>query len=126
KHMNQIYNLYEQVNEFVQQHKLSIMLILSTLIFILSGDALRQVDITAATIDLGVLAVLPLAAIAVISFMMLTQWIIAWQWPVLDEYQRNFLERTFKSLLSWQKVLIYFSFYLAILFSFIMVTMSFM
>lgn len=102
------------------------MLILSVLVFIASGDALRMIDMTAAPIDLGVLAVLPLSAITVISFIMLTEWLISWQWPVLDAYQRHFLEKTFKHLLSWQKALIYFSFFLALLYSFISVTKAFL
>jgi len=124
--MNPNYSIYEQLNYFFNQYKLSIMLALSVFIFILSGDILRQVDVSAAPIDLGVLAILPLSAITVISFMILTGWIIAWKWPVLNSYQHEFLERTFKSLLSWQKALIYFSFYLAVLYAFILVTMAFM
>ena len=124
--MNQNNSLVEQINDYLNQHKLSIMLMLAVFIFILSGDALRQVDMTAAPIDLGVLAVLPLSAITVIAFMMLSRWMIVFQWPVLHEFQENTLANTFKTLLPWQKVLIYFFFYLAVLFSFIMVTMSFM
>jgi len=124
--MNTIYNLYDQLSYFFSRYKLTGMLLICILVFILSGDVLRTVDMTAAPIDLGVLAVLPLSAMTVIFFIILTRWIIAWQWPALNEYQQHFLEKTFKSLLPWQKVLIYFSFYLAVLFSFIMVTMSFM
>jgi len=124
--MNYIHTIFDQLNYLIDRYKLSMMLLLSILVFIISGDALRQIDMTAAPIDLGVLAVLPLSAITVISFMRLTGWMIAWQWPILNEYQHNFLERTFKSLLSWQKALIYFSFYLAVLYAFILVTMAFM
>lgn len=121
-----VYRSAQRVLRFVLRYKLGIMLILSVLTFIASGDVLRMVDVTAAPIDLGILAVLPLSAITVISFLMLTEWLIAWQWPVLDSYQRNFLEKTFKHLLSWQKALIYFSFYLALLYSFISVTKAFL
>jgi len=124
--MNQITQLFGQISEYLNHHKLSILLMFSIFIFILSGDALRQVDMTAAPIDLGVLAVLPLSAISVIAFMILSRWMISFQWPALHEFQENYLEKTFKTLLPWQKVLIYFSFYLAVLFSFILVTMSFM
>jgi len=88
--MNYLHTFFDQLNDFFNQYKLGIMLLLSILVFILSGDVLRQVDITAAPIDLGVLAVLPLSAITVISFMILTGWMIAWQWPVLNEYQHDF------------------------------------
>lgn len=121
-----IFRATQDALRFAQRYKLGIMLILSVLTFIASGDVLRMVDVTAAPIDLGILAVLPLSAITVISFLMLTEWLIAWQWPVLDAYQRNFLEKTFKHLLSWQKALIYFSFYLALLYSFISVTKAFL
>jgi len=124
--MNHIQTVFDQFNYFFNQHKLGLMLLLSILVFIFCGDTIRRIDITAAPIDLGVLAVIPLSAITVISFMILTGWMIAWQWPVLSEYQHDFLERTFKSLLSWQKVLIYFSFYLAVFYAFILATAAFM
>ena len=124
--MNQVNQLFDQLSEYLHQHKLSILLMLSVFIFILSGDALRQIDMTAAPIDLGVLAVLPLSAISVIAFMMLSRWMIVFQWPALHEFQEHYLLNTFKTLLPWQKVLIYFSFYLAVLFSFILVTMSYL
>lgn len=123
--MNQVYNIIDQLNDYLTQYKLSMMLLLTLFVFVISGDALRQIDITAAPIDLGVLAVLPLSIITVILFMMLTQWMIAWQWPILHDFQLNFLHKTFKSLLAWQKAFIYFSFYLAVLFSFIMVLIAF-
>jgi len=111
---------------FVQRHKLSLTLIATLLLFVLSGDLLRKVDVSAAPIDPGILAILPLSAITVISFMMLSHLIIAWQWPVLDQFHIEYLERTFKSLSLWQKNVTYFSFYLAVLFAFVMVTLAYM
>ena len=119
-------SLSRSVSDFVRSNKRGILLILSLLTFIAAGDILRMVDVTAAAIDLGILAVLPLAAVTVVGFLVLTEWLIAWQWPVLDVYQRYFLEKTFKQLVSWQKVLVYFSFYLALLFAFISITRAFL
>lgn len=124
--MNTLSLLYQALHEFVLRHRLSLTLIATLLIFVLSGDLLRKVDISAAPIDPGILAILPLSAITVISFMMLSHLVIAWQWPVLDQFHLEFLERTFKSLQLWQKSLLYFSFYLAVLFAFVMVTLAYM
>ncbi|MFB5944251.1 hypothetical protein [Albibacterium profundi] len=121
-----VFSVRRSVSDFVRSNKRGILLILSLLTFIAAGDILRMVDVTAAAIDLGILAVLPLAALTVIGFLLLTEWLIAWQWPVLDVYQRYFLEKTFKQLVSWQKVLVYFSFYLALLFAFISITRAFL
>jgi len=124
--MNTISLLYHAMHVFVQRHKLSLTLIATLLLFVLSGDLLRKVDVSAAPIDPGILTILPLSAITVISFMMLSHLIIAWQWPVLDQFHIEYLERTFRSLSLWQKNVIYFSFYLAVLFAFVMVTLAYM
>ena len=124
--MNTISHVYHALHEFVLRHKLSLTLMVTLLLFVLSGDLLRQVDVSAAPIDPGILAILPLSAITVISFMMLSHLVIAWQWPVLDQFHLQYLEQTFKSLPLWQKIFIYFSFYLAVLFAFVMVTLAYM
>ncbi len=124
--MNTINLLYHALHDFVLRHRLSLTLIATLLLFVLSGDLIRKVDVSAAPIDPGILAVLPLSAITVISFMMLSHLVIAWQWPVLDQFHAEHLERTFKSLSLWQKSVTYFSFYLAVLFAFVMVTLAYM
>lgn len=124
--MNTINFLYHAMHEFWLRHKLSLTLVATLLLFVLSGDLLRKVDVSAAPIDPGILAILPLSAITVISFMMLSHLMIAWQWPVLNQFHLEYLERTFKSLQLWQKCLLYFSFYLAVLSVFVLVTLAYM
>lgn len=124
--MNHIQIVFDQFKYFFNQHKLSLMLLLSILVFIFFGNTIRKIDIDTAPIDLGILAIISLSAITVIFFMILSGWMIAWKWPALNEYQHDFLEKTFNSLLSWQKVLIYFSFYLAVFYAFILAIAAFM
>ncbi|HEY0669623.1 MAG TPA: hypothetical protein VGD22_15680 [Sphingobacteriaceae bacterium] len=79
----------------------------------------RKIDVTSAPIDPGALSAIIMAILALMAFKAVTWWVINIIWPVLSEYSKNHFERNFKSLLPWQKVLIYLSFYLLLLYSFI-------
>lgn len=79
----------------------------------------RRIDITSAPIDPGALSAVIMAILSLLAFKAVTWWLINTIWPVLAEYSREHFERNFKSLMSWQKVVIYLSFYLLLLYSFI-------
>ncbi len=91
------------------------------LIFLLFPYFIRHVDVTAAAIDPGIFSAIILAASAVLIFKAITWWVIKAIWPVFAEYSNEHFERNFKSLITWQKVLIYLGFYMLTLFAFIIV-----
>lgn len=97
----------------------SILIIL--FIFLCFPYLVRHIDVTAAAIDPGILSAVILAVSAVLIFKAATWWIIKTIWSVLAEYSEEHFARNFKSLFSWQKVLIYLGFYLLIFYSFIVV-----
>lgn len=79
----------------------------------------RWFDITSAPVDPGALSVVIMAVLALLIFKAVTWWLINVIWPVLAEYSREHFEHNFKSLMSWQKVVIYLCFYLLLLYSFV-------
>lgn len=79
----------------------------------------RWIDITSAPIDPGALSAIIMAICSVLAFKAVTWWLINIIWPILAEYSKEHFERNFKSLLSWQKVIIYLGFYLLLLYSFV-------
>lgn len=108
----------------LEKHKMLILLGFSLLLFIKFSPVLRWFDFSAAPIDLGILTVVPLVVILVLTFIMLTNILIAHYWPVLAEYADYFLSGTFKSLESWQKVSFYMVFFLGLLFAFVITLMA--
>ena len=89
------------------------------LIFLVSPQLLRTVDLTAAPLDPGVLSILIVAVLAVLLFQALTWATLKLIWPVFTNYSQFHFEQNFKNLLPWQKILIYLSFYLFLLYSFV-------
>ncbi|MHB1178209.1 MAG: hypothetical protein ACYCZO_07745 [Daejeonella sp.] len=79
----------------------------------------RWIDITSAPIDPGALSAVIMAILSLLAFKAVTWWLINIIWPVLAEYSKEHFERNFKSLQSWQKVIIYLSFYISLLYSFV-------
>lgn len=96
-------------------------LILSVLSFILFPYLIRLIDNTAAAIDPGVLSGILLSIVAVLFFQATTWWVIKAIWPVFALYARNQFAGNFRRLNGLQKVLIYLSFYLALLYAFVAV-----
>lgn len=88
-------------------------------VFLLFPYLVRQVDNSAAAIDPGILSALILAIAAVLIFQAVTWWIIRVIWQVFYTYSIHHFENNFKSLESWQKVIIYLGFYLLLLYSFV-------
>lgn len=93
--------------------------------FLLFPYLIRQVDYSAAAIDPGILSAVILAIASVLIFQAVTWWVIRIIWPVFRSYSIYHFENNFKSLESWQKVIIYLSFYLLVLYSFIAVLRAF-
>ncbi len=91
------------------------------MIFLLFPYFIRRIDVTAAAIDPGIFSAIILAVSAVLIFKAVTWWIIKAIWPVFAEYSNKHFERNFKSLITWQKVVIYLGFYLLLLYAFVIV-----
>lgn len=94
------------------------------LIFFLFPYFIREIDVSAAAIDPGIFSAIILAVLAVLIFKTATWWLIKTIWPVFAEYSDEHFERNFKSLISWQKVVIYLGFYLLILYAFVVILAS--
>lgn len=88
-------------------------------IFLVFPYLIRTIDVTAAAIDPGIFSAIILAVSAILIFKAVTWWILTAIWPVFAEYSNEHFERNFKSLLPWQKVIIYLGFYLLVLFAFV-------
>ena len=96
-----------------------INLILWVLMFLLFPGTIRLFDASAAPFDVGVLSAIILASLAVFFFQFMTWWIIRTIWPVMAEYSEFGFEQTFNQLLPWQRLMIFLSFYLLLLFAFV-------
>ncbi len=111
-----------QLKQYLPQYVLKkehLTIIVAFLLFIYFPDLSRHIDITSAPIDPGALSAVIMAVLSLLAFKAVTWWLIRIIWPVMAEYSKDHFERNFKSLLSWQKVIIYLSFYLVLLYSFI-------
>src|SRR3546814_3485773 len=102
--------MHTLITEQINKHKITITLIISLLLFIKFPPIARTLDYTAAPIDVGILSALLLATFALLLFVMLTNMLIEQYWGVLDDYAKEHFARNFKSLLHWQKVVVYLSF----------------
>jgi hypothetical protein len=108
----------------LEKYKMLILFGFTLFLFIKFPPVLRWFDFSAAPIDLGILTVVPLVVMLVLTFIMLTNILIAHYWPVLAEYAEYYLSGTFKSLESWQKVSFYMVFYLGLLFAFVVTLLA--
>lgn len=106
--------------EIWDRYKVPALIAISFLLFVKVGDGIRWLDFTAAPIDAGILTVMPLVSLLVLTFVLLTNLLVAHYWPVLAEYAQAYLERTFKAMAAWQKVAFYMAFYLGLLYAFVL------
>ena len=90
-------------------------------IFLIYPYLIREIDASAAAIDPGIYSAIILALSAILIFKAVTWWAIKAIWPVFAHYSENHFENNFRSLSAVQKVGIYLGFYLALLYSFILV-----
>ena len=98
-----------------------IAIVLFITAFLLFPQLIRQVDFSAAPIDPGIFSAVILALVSVLIFQAVTWWVIRIIWPVFYFYSTYHFENNFKSLESWQKVIIYLGFYCFLLLGFILV-----
>jgi len=96
-------------------------IIVIILIFLIYPYFIRQIDVTAASIDPGIISAIILAIFAILIFKSATWWIIKAIWPVFAHYSEHNFETNFKSLSAGQKVVIYLVFYLVVMCGFIWV-----
>jgi hypothetical protein len=103
-----------------EKHGVSIVLGLMLYLFIKFPPMVRWFDFSAAPLDLGILSVVLVAALSVLTFMKLSLWLLHKNWPVMGKYAADHFERNFKSLLSWQKIMVYLGFFYALLLVFVL------
>ncbi|HEY0900061.1 MAG TPA: hypothetical protein VGD90_12055 [Sphingobacteriaceae bacterium] len=94
---------------------------LALLLFFIFPQVVRSFDESAAPIDPGALSAILMAVLAMLVFKLSTWWLIKTIWPVFSTYSQYHLETNFRSLQSWQKVIIFLGFYCSLLFAFILV-----
>jgi len=115
-----ILSLRNTLNQSALFKKEYLALLLNIIFFICFPSLIREVDVTAAPVDPGILSVLILAMFAVILFKAATWGLIRMIWPALATYSSESFEQDFNSLKPIYKVCIYLSFYLCLLFLFIL------
>lgn len=86
-------------------------------LFFYSGPFLRWVDPTAAVVDVGALSLPLLGGLAGLAFVEISRWLLGLLWPVYREFGRHHFEPIFKSLVPWQKIVIYLVCYFLLLFT---------
>ena len=106
---------------FIPLRKEFIGIIAVVTAFLVFPYIIRQLDITAAAIDPGIISAVILAAVAILIFKALTWWLIKVIWPVFANFSEQQFESNFRSMPSGQKVIIYLSFYMQILYAFVVV-----
>ncbi|WP_304064288.1 hypothetical protein [Pedobacter glucosidilyticus] len=94
-------------------------IIISLMLFVIAPVWLRLVDETAAPLDAGILSAILVAILAFLLFKALTWWLIENIWPVLGNFSKEQFHTHFNHLSSCQKIIIYLSFYLLLLYGFI-------
>lgn len=98
----------------------TISLFSTILLFLYCGPLLRLLDPTAAAVDIGALSLLLLGLLAGISFVAVSRWLLGLLWPVFRDFRNHHFEPIFKSLLPWQKIIIYLSCFFLLLYALIL------
>lgn len=94
-----------------------LVLPLVVLAFIISGPVLRLVDPFAASPDIGILGLLVFGLLSGLAMVIISRWLLELLWPVFREFRKHHLEPIFKSLLPWQKLIIYLACYFLLLYA---------
>lgn len=89
------------------------------LIFLFCGPLLRLIDPVAAVVDVGALSLLLLSLLAGLCFVAVSHWLLGLLWPVFRAFGRHHFVPVFKSLLPWQKIVIFLGCYFLLLFAFV-------
>lgn len=99
--------------------KLGIPIILVGTVWLWSGPLLRLIDPVAAVVDLGVLSLLLLGLLSGVGFIAASLWLLGLLWPVFRDFRNYHFEPIFKSLLPWQKIIIYLCCFFLLLYAFV-------
>jgi hypothetical protein len=108
--------------QILRKEYLGIGLVL--LLFAIFPQLVRSFDESAAPIDPGALSAILMAVLAMLIFKLSTWWLIRTIWPLFATYSKYHFETNFKSLQSWQKVIIFLGFYCSLLFAFILILIA--
>jgi hypothetical protein len=95
--MKTIINWLKKQNEFIP-------LIIAFLVFYYSPYALRWIDPTAGTYDIGILQVFITAIIGFCTYQAIVWMALNINWPMLRDYFENHFRSDFKTLTPWQKI----------------------
>jgi len=90
------------------------------IIFVWSGPLLRLIDPFAASPDLGVLGLVLLGLLSGLAIIAVSRWLLGLLWPVFRDFRNYHFEPIFKSLLPWQKIIIYLTCYFLLLYAFVL------
>lgn len=85
--------------------------------FLFSGPLLQLVDPVAAAVDIGVLSLVLLGLLCGLAVVVVSHWLLGLLWPVFRDFGRNHVESVFKSLPSWQKIMIYLGCYFLLVYA---------
>lgn len=92
---------------------------MAVVLFLFCGPLLRLVDPVAAVVDLGVLSLLLLGLLAGVGFIAASSWLLGLLWPVFRDFRNHHFEPIFKSLIPWQKIVIYLGCFFLLLYAFV-------
>ena len=98
---------------------LAIAIVALALLFTFAGPLLRQLDPTAAAVDIGVVSLVLLALLALALFVGVSRWLLGLLWPVLRDYHHHHFTPNFKSLQPWQKLGFYLVIFFGLLYAFV-------
>lgn len=93
---------------------------LSLLLFLTFSWLAHYWDITSVPIDPDILSTVIMAILSLFLFKAITWLIIKALWPVMANYSRNHFNSNFNSLPASYKVIIFLSFYLLLLYAFVL------
>lgn len=89
------------------------------ILFMYSGPILRAADPAAAAADPGILSLIVLAVLALLAFIALSLWLLGLLWPVFRDYRNLHFKINFKTLLPWQKIMVYLLSFFLLLYAFV-------
>lgn len=90
------------------------------ILFVWSGPLLRLIDPLAAAPDIGVLGLTLLGLLSGLAIIAVSRWLLGLLWPVFRDFRNYHFEPIFKSLLPWQKIIIYLTCYFLLLYAFVL------
>lgn len=98
---------------------LSLVITALLILFMWSGPLLRLIDPLAAAPDIGVLGLTLLGLLSGLVFIAISHWLLGLLWPVFRDFRNYHFEPIFKSLLPWQKIIIYLACFFLLLYAFV-------